>query len=87
MIVYKYSIKPGTSALTLPSGAEILTVQVQRGEPQLWALVDPDAPPVSRGLIVVGTGQQFSVDKPLKYIATFQLEQGALVFHAFEVLS
>ena len=36
--IYKYELKPDCT-ISLLNGAQILTVQVQRDTPQLWALV------------------------------------------------
>jgi hypothetical protein len=72
--------------LMMPVGSQILSVQTQGVQgPQLWALVDPDAPKVSRGFRVIGTGNPID-DEPerLKFIDTFQLHNLGLVFHVFE---
>jgi hypothetical protein len=69
--------------LDMPQGAKILTVQEQHGEPQLWALVDSNAPQERRTFRVYGTGHCCATD-PGDYIGTFQLHGGGLVFHVFE---
>jgi len=66
----------------MPEDAKLLTVQLQRGEPCLWALVCPEAPKRTRFLRIVGTGHP--VEDDLLYVGTFQLQNGALVFHLFE---
>lgn len=81
-VVYKYPVTFGPQIIEMPKDAEILTVQLQRGEPQLWALVDPKLPVKHRLITIVGTGQ--SVQGNVRYIGTFQLEYGNFVFHAFE---
>jgi len=68
--------------IEMPKGAELLTVQMQHGEPQLWASVDPQAPKVSRRIMVHGTGHP--VDLFNVYLATFQTMGGYLVFHVFD---
>lgn len=71
--------------LSLPKGARILSVQTQRGLPQLWALVDADAPTVQRRFRVFGTGHALPNGVIFDtYLGTFQLHDGALVFHLFE---
>lgn len=70
--------------LPLPTGATSLTVQMQRGEPCLWALVNPHAPTTIRQFVICGTGNSVPFDAG-NYIGTFQMEGGALVFHLFEV--
>lgn len=71
-------------SVPLPAGADVLGVQMQGGYPQLWALCDPKAEPQSREIAIYGTGHQLPHD-PGRYISTFQMASGALVFHAFEV--
>jgi hypothetical protein len=80
--IFKYAINPGIQELALPVGAQILTVQEQQGKPQLWALVDTEAPTEARAFAVVGTGHP--VPEPVgDYIGTFQLPMLGLVFHLF----
>lgn len=70
----------------MPRGAQILTVQAQRERPCLWALVDTDNEPEERYFRMAGTGHPFSSkDKLLRFIGTFQIMQGGLVFHVFEI--
>ena len=43
LTIFKYPIPiKDHSILELPKDARILTVQIQRGMPQLWALVDSE---------------------------------------------
>ncbi len=67
-------------------GAKLLDIQVQvagpdKGIPQLWALVDPDAIKEKRTFICYGTGQKIP-DDPGDYIATAQ--DGGVLLHFFE---
>jgi hypothetical protein len=88
LTVYKYPIAGADEfTLSLPVGAQLLSVQMQNGQPCLWALVDPDTRPVNRKFRLAGTGhpiEQSNVE--LKYVSTFQANGGALVFHVFEIL-
>lgn len=70
----------------MPADAQILTVQVQHGVPCLWALVTPDNEPSTRVIEIFGTGHPVNENMSIErvYIGTFQLRDGALVFHAFE---
>lgn len=96
-VVWKYELKPNEGdsllvTLLMPKGAQVLTVQMQGATPQIWALVDPNAPKEVREFQVVGTGHTFEPRACLKYLGTFQLENGAFmsptfVFHVFEVYS
>ena len=70
--------------IKMPKGAEILSVQTQNGGPQLWALVDDAAiPSEPRRFELYGTGHPFREGEQ-KFIGTFQLHGGSLVFHLFE---
>ncbi len=74
--------------IPMPAGAEILDVQVQRGQPCVWALVDTDEPLVgTREFRVFGTGHPISGrgTEHMRHVASFQLQGGALVFHMFEI--
>ena len=72
--------------LSMPKGAEILTVQTQHEIPRIWALVDPENEKEKRYFEIFGTGHPIPIDMGIerKYINTFQLEEGRLVFHLFE---
>lgn len=84
--VFKYPLVAEPEApFLLPGGAEILTVQMQNGLPWIWALVSPENTPEMRKFLVVGTGHEITQEKT-KYIGTFQMHGGSLVFHVFEVI-
>lgn len=88
--IYKYNLKVmGRQTIELPIGAEILTIQSQYENPCLWALVDPEnTDSKSRVIEMFGTGHPVGYDMGVsrKYISTFQLNGGQLVFHVFERL-
>jgi len=71
--------------IEMPSDYELLAVQVQNGSPQLWALVDPETPPKAVSIRIVGTGHRI-LDEKIKYVGSYQLLHGALVYHCFELL-
>ena len=85
--VFKYKVLPSTEfEIQMPRHAEILTVQVQNEEVFMWARVDTEEDCVYRRFGVFGTGHDMP-DKALvepKYIGTFQLCGGSIVFHLFE---
>lgn len=85
MRIYKYELNvTDCQALDLPTGAKILTVQMQRNICCLWALVDETAPYLeARHIRIYGTGHPVS-ELPGAYISTVMLNDGELVFHAFE---
>jgi len=83
--IWKYPIgQLGVNLLEIPVGAQLLTVQTQNNAPQLWALVDPEAPKELIKIGVCGTGQPINVHVGI-YLGTFQLSGGSLVFHAFTI--
>jgi hypothetical protein len=83
--IFKYPIPVADEFfLQLSVFAEILTVQLQKSEPQIWVLIDPDDPKYERKFHLYGTGMSISND-PHVYIGSFQMLQGALVYHLFEV--
>lgn len=82
--IWKYPLRVvDEQTLDVPEGAEVLTVQVQNGTPCLWARVDPTAPKTPRKIITHGTGHLVP-ETTGRYIATYQIEGGALVFHVFD---
>lgn len=72
-----------TQQFEIPEDSEFLTVQMQRGQPCLWAIVDTEKPKIIRNVHIVGTGHEitFSVAE-CKYVGTFQPSDD-LVFHVF----
>ena len=82
--IWKYSINPRQNKIQMPSGAQILSIQTQRGEPQLWALVDPNNKKETRILQVYGTGWDMP-EFPGKYLGSFQVEKETLIFHVFDL--
>jgi hypothetical protein len=87
--IWKYNVAlTDEFTVTMPVGASsILSVQVQDGQPRMWALVSPDAAPRPRHFRLAGTGHPIDTEKELRFIGTIQLNDGALVFHLFEVLA
>jgi hypothetical protein len=85
--IWKFPLVQGrTNHIEMPVGAEILTVQVQDIVPSIWALVDPNAEKEVRSFNTFGTGHPIEEDIARKYIGTYQLGGGELVFHVFERL-
>lgn len=89
--IFKYTLETkDEQVIILPKGAEILTVQTQFNEPQLWALIDPNCKNTEvRFIEIFGTGHPIDFDRGVdrKYLATYQLYDGNFVFHVFERLS
>lgn len=81
LTIWKYSIPiDDFIAVSMPEGAQVLTVQMQRDTPCIWALVDTEAPLVTCMFRLFGTGNPISGDAG-EYVGTFQML--GLVFHLF----
>jgi len=89
--VFKYEVPIGDHvSISLPKGAQILSVQAQGDTPYLWALVDPDQPMIERQFRFAGTGHPITeAPMTLSHVGTFQFFklENRLVFHLFEILS
>lgn len=84
--IYKYPLRVEDEVtLRLPEPAQVLSVQVQHGQPCVWAIVDPTpgAPLVERRFRVIGTGHYLEWPTGT-FLATIQMHGGALVFHVFD---
>jgi len=84
--VWKYALNSDdVLSFDIPIGSEILSVQEQNGNPQMWVLVDPNEQVMeTRFFRLAGTGH--SINSPIKsFIGTFQLYGGELVCHLFEI--
>lgn len=86
--VWKYLLSHGRNNIKMPKDAEILTAQSQGDDAFIWALVDPSKEVENRVFDTFGTGHNIGYDMGVerKYINTFQMDGGALVFHVFELL-
>lgn len=72
--------------IEMPADAEILTIQTQDGQPCIWALVSLNAPKKKVAFEIFGTGHPVPENAKRRYVGTYQLSGGALVFHCFELL-
>lgn len=70
--------------ISMPQGAEILSVQDQGGTACLWAIVNPESELEQRYFEIFGTGQFMRGDMGAerRFIGTFQ--QPPYVWHVFE---
>lgn len=84
--IWKFALlQTDNQLVTMPTGAEILTAQIQDNWICLWAIVDSETNERERRAIeIFGTGHPMRQDIGVsrKYIATAQ--QGELVWHVFE---
>ena len=83
--IWKYElVTTDKQVLALPTEAVILTVQMQHGKTNLWALVDTEAVgEESRTIAIYGTGHPMPDNVMRTYLGTYQLAD-TLVFHTFE---
>lgn len=83
--IWKYELDAkAVQTLALPRGYRILSVQVQNGKPTLWALVPKDTQyREAVRLEIYGTGQDVP-NHVGEHLGTYQLLNGALVFHVFK---
>ena len=87
LTIHKYTlVLDDYITVSMPKDSLVLTVDIQHNRVQLWALVDVESGVRQRTFRLAGTGhpvkEYFDV---LNYIGTFQLQQGDLIFHLFEI--
>jgi hypothetical protein len=85
MIIWKYKVDDLLGGVSLRRGATFLSVQTQHGAPVAWFRCDPTADKEARRFVVRPTGQEYHACRE-QYLGTFQLQNGLLVFHLFELL-
>jgi len=97
--IWRFSVNiRDISMVTMPKGAEILSVGLKDAASpilpnpvsplgiSIWALVEVGASTVQREIRVSGTGHSVQDDvSKNNYIGTVILENGALVFHFFDM--
>lgn len=88
LTVFKYPLHfDDYQSISIPSGAVLLSVRMQHEIPMLWALVDPSHSLEYRNFRMAGTGHTISENpESLRFVDTFLVDDGLLVFHVFEVL-
>ena len=81
--IYKYMLHPYIK-MSLPTGAEILSVAEQRENIVVYALVNTTADDSeSHEFVVLGTGHEATRVTGFNFIGTVNLSKGALMFHVF----
>ena len=87
LTVWKYKVSNDDCfEIELPINSKLLSVQVQFHEVYLWCLVNPKEKAIQkRKFRLAGTGHLIN-ENNLEFIGTFQLLNGGLVFHLFEIL-
>jgi len=86
--IWKYEFETtDTFSIVMKLDAEILCVQTQDGQPCIWAMVNTGSLDMEeRYFEIFATGHPIKNETGTKrkYIGTYQLRGGALVFHLFE---
>lgn len=89
MTIWKYELPlEDIFAIGMPKDAKILCVQISlvTDKPVMYALVDPENEFEQREFIMRGAGHLIEDASKYQYIGTFQMKNGILVFHVFEIL-
>lgn len=80
--IWKFPVQPGRFTLELPIEARFRALQVQHGQPMMWLEVDPHGLREAITFRVIPTGVEFD-EAGLRYLGTFQVHEGNLVFHVY----
>lgn len=83
--IHKHTLRAADEQkLTLGRGAEVLSVQAQHGNIQVWVTHGGAAGSAVRTFWIKGTGNPCDdVPDDATFLGTVQLANGALVFHVF----
>lgn len=81
--IWKFPIPSEGNTVTMPKGAQVLSVEAQGLEIMAWAVVDLDAPLVQHHFPVYGTGHLIEAqDDVLPFIGTVLIDPW--VWHIFD---
>ncbi len=84
MVIWKYPLRVADQqVIEMPEHATFLDVQIQYGQPCVWALVDPKAPLEFVSIYTFGTGHEIPESRHRYYMGTYQLADGSIVYHVF----
>ena len=91
-VIYKYPLKNvDFQTILLPYRANIISIQAQFNQIQLWAEVDYESTvsKEERHIELHMTGEPYEVSQDItrKYISTVQTLGGNYVLHAFELMA
>lgn len=83
--IWKFTVPVGGPIThEMPEGAAVVHVESQHGEPQVWALVDTDAPVRQYVFVTVGTGHTIPLfNGNLRYAGSYALLGGDFMGHIF----
>ncbi len=82
--IFKYELSSAfAQEISMPQDAEIISVQLQRNMPCIWAIIDPEEKLVKRKFVTIGTGREFDGARNLIYRGTDQ-QDDYFGWHVFE---
>ncbi len=85
MPIWKYPIPIEDSfEIEMPQGARVLSVDTQDGKPYIWVLVNTSSPKGLRPFRLLGTGHPSDDVGTSRFVGTFQMRNGDLVYHLFD---
>ena len=85
--IYKYQLETtAAQVLKMPTGAKILSVQIQLGLITIWALIDLYSKDIleERVFLIYNTGTEHQAVRG-KHLATVQELDGQVIYHVFEL--
>ena len=68
----------------IPSGGELVKVDIQKNSISLWGVVNPLVSAIERRFQLMGTGHDIVENS--NYVDSFYMADGSLVWHLFELL-
>jgi hypothetical protein len=85
--IWKYRLNENleNKVISVPQGAEFLSVQKQGESLCLWYLVNPEALKEERKISIVGTGHTLPESFHGVYLGTVQYAEGSLIWHIFDI--
>lgn len=83
--IWKFPIQTkDEQVISVPVGAEFLSIQVQHDQPCIWAKVDPNENVIVRAkVVIVVTGHPAKHTNGMNFLGTYQLADGNFVGHVF----
>ena len=86
LVMLQYPVAMGDFTLQMHAGAAVVSVAMQGGKPQLWALSDRDAPVVEHSFVTIETGKELPEEIGDRlFVGTFLSPSEKLSFHLFDV--
>ena len=82
-VIWKFTLDT-SGVVMMPKGAKPISAREQGDALCVWAIVDPEAPKVSRRVYIIGTGHEGANYGDLPFLGTALLMGGRLVIHVFD---